>query len=931
MRSDVERREARAPVPWTTALPDLPAGGPTPARTARLESARLESARPPADPVHPASSMLRVRRPSSAPATVRRRRLDAVLDRTHDSALTLVSAGPGFGKTMAVSSWVDHRRATQAFAWLTVDPGDNSAQTFWSDVLAAIRCSGAIPAGSALDDLSPATVFGAREVDVLLGRFDGLDRPLVLILDDFHLITSPEVLDAVASLVEHRPRRLRLVIATRADPVLPLHRLRVTGQLIEIRGRDLAFTPDEAGRLLAVEGLDLGPDQLANLYRRTDGWPAGVRLAAMSLDRSDLPGSIDRLTGTDRVIAEYLLEEVVERLGPADREFLLRTSVVDRLCADLADRLTDGGDGQQVIDRLVRSNALITPLDEANRWVAYHPLLRDLVRHRLRLERAALVPLLNRRVAAWLAERGEPIGSIRYAIRAQDWADAGRTLLTCAPRILSTDAAALAAAVEPMARRAATHPGLYELIAANIVHLQRQEFTALHRNTLDSRQYLDSAPPDLRPAAAVLLDLFDIAHCRMAGDSERLVRLCQDIRATVRDTPRTRLPLARLIDGMASINLGVGQVWTGEEVAAQESFANADRHLADPDTELPRLGLVAYRSILNAMLGRLGRADRQARHGLDLVDRRGWASEAQVLGLSLGWGMTLTARGQADRAAAVFARGLAVSTWQTDRLVRLGLAIGSVEAAVLRSDVAAALAADARVREGLASTPAVPDPVRRWAATAAAATMIAAARPDEAIERLGEPGDEHGFATAWHRVWLARAHLELHRFSRVEDVLRPLVDRPWRHREPMVTAQLLLAVVAEQHHRPGSAARHLGLAVELAHREDIRRPFLQLAEWLGPLLRQYRPTDVHCAGFVAPFSASRSGNDRPVGGPVEGLTERERTILRYLPTMLKAGEIGADLHISVSTVKTHMRSIYRKLAAGNRRQAVERARTLGLI
>lgn len=899
-----------------------------------MMNAAAESAPLLAGPVHQASSMLRIRRPSSSPATVRRHRLDADLDRTHESALTLVSAGPGFGKTMAVSSWVDRRQARHAFAWLTVDPSDNSAQTFWSDVLAAIRCSGALPTGSALQDISPATVFGAREVDVMLGRFDGLDRPLVLILDDFHLITNPDVLDAVAAMVEHRPPRLRLVITTRSDPVLPLHRLRVTGQLTEIRGRQLAFTPAEAAELLTAEGLDLAPEQRADLYRRTDGWPAGLRLAAMSLDRDDPAGSIERLTGTDRVIAEYLLEEVVDRLDLADREFLLRTSVVDRLCADLADRLTGGSDGQRVIDRLVSSNAFVTPLDEANRWVAYHPLLRDLVRHRLTLERSTMVPLLNRRVADWLGEQGEPIGSIRYAIRAGDWAGAGRTLLTCAPRILSADASALAAAVEPMARRAATHPGLYELIAANIVHLQRQEFTALQRNSVDSRQYLDSAPPDLRPTAAVLLDLFDLAHCRMSGDGERLIRLSLDIRATVRENRHSQLHLARTIDGAASTNLGVGQLWTGDEPAAQESFMDAERQLAGPDSELPQLGVAAYRSILDAMVGRFSRAERQARQGLDLVERRGWAAETQVLGLYLGLGMALTARGQADAAAGILGRGLAVSTWQTDRPVRLGLAIGSVEAAVLRSDVAAALTADARVRDGLARSPALPDPIRRWAAAAGAAALIGAGRPEEAIERIGDPGDGHGFSSAWQRVWLARAHLELDHLSRVEDVLRPVTELPWRHREPMVAAQLLLAVAAERHHRPGSAANHLGTAVELAHAETIRRPFLQLADRLGRLLRQYRPPDERGARFVASVTTGTGGSGTvggPVSEPVEGLTERELTVLRYMPTMLKAGEIGADLHISVSTVKTHMRSIYRKLDVGNRRQAVERARTLSLI
>ncbi|HET9649172.1 MAG TPA: hypothetical protein VFP34_13230, partial [Microlunatus sp.] len=270
---------------------------------------------------------------------------------------------------------------------------------FWSDVLAAVRSSGAVPDDSSLNEIVPGSVFGDREVDAMLARFADLARPLVLVLDDFHVIGNPTVLTAVAGLLEHRPPRLRLVVVTRADPVLPLHRLRVAGQLTEVRSHDLAFTGEEAAELLTGEGFDLSPDQVADLYSRTEGWPAGLRLAMMSLDRDDLPGSIERVTGSERAIAEYLFGEVVGRLDPADREFLLRTSVVDRLCADLADRLTDRADGQRVIDRLVTSNALVTSLDEENAWVSYHPMLRELLRHRLGLEHRVVVRQLHRTVA----------------------------------------------------------------------------------------------------------------------------------------------------------------------------------------------------------------------------------------------------------------------------------------------------------------------------------------------------------------------------------------------------------------------------------------------------------------------------------------------------------------------------------------------------
>ncbi len=877
-----------------------------------------------------ASSTLRIRPPSSLPIGVRRPRLETELDNAFHTGLTLISAGPGFGKTVTVASWVELRRSERAFAWLTLDHTDDSPHAFWSDVLAAIRASGVVPVGSALNEISPASVFSPREVDAMLARFDDLRRPTVLVLDDFHLVSNRDVLDSVGALLERLPPRLRLVLTTRADPVLPLHRLRVAGQLAEIRSRDLAFTPAEAADLFTLEGLDLLPEQVADLHRRTEGWPAGLRLAAMSLDRADLAGSIDRVTGSDRAIAEYLIGEVIERLDPADREFLLRTSAVDRLCAELADRLTDRSDGQQVLARLLATNAFVTSLDGDDEWISYHPLLRELLRHRLLFEHRALVPELYRRTAAWLAERGEHIESIRYSIRAKDWDGAGRTLLVCVPRILSVEAPALAAAVEPMVKRAETDPGLYELLAAAAYHVQRHDYVAMHQDVVDARQYLDSAPAQLRPGVEVLLNLFDQAYYRMSGDATRQVELCHRIMRALDDTPRRQIPLARHFRGIAATNLGVGQLWTDDVDAAELTFNDAEQQLADLGLELGLLNTISYQSVLDAMAGRCRRAEQRTHQALILVERRGWGSEPQALGLHLAMGMLLNTRGQADHAARAFARGLAVSRQQTDRMIRLGLAVGSVEAAVSRSDVGAALEADARLRAGLSRTPGTPARMRQWAAVAGAEALIAAGLPAEALDRLGEPGGDRGFSTAWQRVCLARAHLELGSLPQVDEILRPFVEPGWRYREPVVAARLLLAVVAEKQHRDSVALTHLTAAVELATAEGIRRPFLQLAGRLPGTLHRYRVLDGANADFVAEFvgdgPGAESGTDQ-----VEHLTERELIVLKYLPTMLKAGEIADDLFVSVNTVKAHLRSIYRKLGVGNRREAVERARLQGLL
>lgn len=874
---------------------------------------------------------LRTRPPSTLPAGVRRRRLETALDRSFDRVLTLVSAGPGFGKTVTVASWVQLRQIDHCFAWLTLDHFDDSVHGFWSDVLAAIRFSDAVPADSPLHEISPASSFGSREVDSLLALLADLRRPVVLVLDDFHLIRNPEVLESIATLLDRQPSKLRLVLTTRADPVLPLHRLRVAGQLTEIRSRDLAFTLEESADLFVLEGFALTAEQLDDLYRRTQGWPAGLRLAAMTLDRADLAASINRVTGSDRAIAEYLVGEVLDRSEPADREFLLRTSIVDRLCADLADRLTGRDDGQQALGRLLRSNALVTALDDRDQWVSYHPLLRELLRHRLLLEHRAIVPELQRRAAAWFVERGDPIESLRHSIRAQDWDGAGRTLMLCIPKILSVEAPILAAAIRPLADRAVTHPGLFPLLAAAASHLQQQDYAAVHQNIVDARQYVDSAPDELQPLITVLLELFEIAYCRLVGDATGLANQCDKVLRLVDETPRRDLPLAPHFRAIATANLGAAHLWTDDLGAAELTFADGDRQLTDLGLELTLLNTVSFQSVMEAMAGRCRRAERRARQALALVDRRGWGSETQSYALHLALGMVLNARGQADEAMRAFARGLSVSRTQSDRMVRLGLAVGAVEAAVLRSDVAGAMEADARARAGLARTPATPIRMRRWADVAGAQTLIAAGLPQEAIERLGEPADDRGFSTVWQRAWLARAHLELGALHRVEELVRPVIEPGWQYREPVILARLLLAIAAEKQHRDGLALTHFTAAVELAQPEGIRRPFLQLASRLAGPLHRYQVLDGPNTAFVVECIGAAPADAHSPAGQVEHLTERELIVLKYLPTMLKAGEIADDLFVSVNTVKAHLRSMYRKLGVSNRREAVERARSQGLL
>jgi LuxR family maltose regulon positive regulatory protein len=262
---------------------------------------------------------LKARPPVVPPGLVRRRRLDESLTLAVQRPLTLVSAGPGAGKTLAVAAWVADGVTPGRVAWLSLDAADNDPRTFWSDLLGALIESGAVPPGSPLADIIPAAGFGATEALQVRSRLADLPSPVVLVLDDFHEITNDSVLEAFERLVDHQPAPLRVVVLTRADPVLRLHRLRVSGNLTEIRTLDLAFTGSETADLFDLQGMHLSPEQLDVLQARTEGWPAGLRLAAMSLDPADIEDGITRFSGSERSVADYLIGEVIERLPREDQ------------------------------------------------------------------------------------------------------------------------------------------------------------------------------------------------------------------------------------------------------------------------------------------------------------------------------------------------------------------------------------------------------------------------------------------------------------------------------------------------------------------------------------------------------------------------------------------------------------------------------------
>ena len=327
---------------------------------------------------------------------VARRRLSERLSRGAESKMTLVSAPAGFGKTTLLAEWLAGPSAEGlSVSWLSLDVGDNQPESFWTYLIAALQTATPGVGAHALSLLrrpqpSPIDTILAT----LLNELNAVPDDVVLVLNDYHLVDAPEVQDGMAFLLEHLPPQIHVVIATRADPALPLAGLRGRGELVEIRAADLRFTPDEAAAYLNESmGLDLGPSDVAALEARTEGWIAALQLAALSIQgRDDVAGFIAGFAGDDRYIVDYLVEEVLHRQTEEIRSFLLDTSILDRLSGPLCDAVTSQAGGKTMLEALDRGNLFLVPLDDRRQWYRYHQLFADVLRARLLDEQPDSVP-----------------------------------------------------------------------------------------------------------------------------------------------------------------------------------------------------------------------------------------------------------------------------------------------------------------------------------------------------------------------------------------------------------------------------------------------------------------------------------------------------------------------------------------------------------
>jgi LuxR family transcriptional regulator, maltose regulon positive regulatory protein len=864
---------------------------------------------------------------------VARARLLELLDAGVQDLVTVLTGPAGSGKTVLLGSWVTTSAVLPGpVAWVSLDAADNDPARFWSYLLAGLRQSGAAPPSGRLGSLDlPIGGPDRGFVLELAAALAALEKPVVVVLDDLHEITNPAVLDGLAAVLRRSPAALRLVLATREDLPLPLARLRVGGLLTEIPAAELAFTAGEAAALLASHGLVLADADLALLRARTEGWAAGLRLAALSLqDHPDPEGFIAGFAGSNRAVADFLLQEVLGRLPREDRAFLLHTSVVEQLNGELAGALTGRADGAQTLARLERANAFVVALGDQRPWYRYHKLLAELLSDQLRIDTPQLVPELHRRAAGWYRDHGFPVEATRHALAGGQWTQAAELLTGVWRRfILDGEIAVLGELVDQF-------PSDVVVADAELLAVRAARRLAVGDG--------DGADGDLRLAERAGMDLpqrrrapFEVT---LATVSLYRARLRGDLDAAVA-AARRMLPaqgpgLGELgsdddMRALALLNLGIAELWTGALAAAThhlwEGLAAARR--ADQDCLV--VGFLAQLAAATAP-SRLGEGVRLAQQALALAERRGWSQQPSVACAYLVLGGAHFDRG--DLAAADRYLDLGAGC-RPEPAISVTIALTRAVVAHARGDAAAGLEI---LRDAQQELQRLNGPYVLAASLAEwEVRLLAASGRIEQAQALLPSSHEPPPASA--ATLAVRAELQLAEGDAAGAVatLAPCLDGSV---SPLLAYQTLetLLLDAVARHRLGDddgAASSVEHALQLAEPEGYRQVFWSLGEEVHALLRRQRERGTAYPRLLADLLdraafAARSTVPPPVA-LVAPLTDREQAVLGFLDSELSTRQIADELYVSVNTIKSHLRSIYRKLDASRRGEAVRRARNLRLL
>jgi LuxR family transcriptional regulator, maltose regulon positive regulatory protein len=848
--------------------------------------------------------------------------------------VTEVSAPAGSGKTFLLRSWIREAGLADKAAWVAIPRGGLDPQGLWLAVMDALRET--VIGASLVRELTGAPdLDGWSIVERLLEDLQSLEQPVWLVIDDLHELRSEDALRQLELLLMRAPDELRFLLATRHDLRLGLHRLRLEGGLTELRASDLRFTVEQARALFEAAGVELSESALGLLEVRTEGWAAGLRLAALSLaGHSDPERFAAEFSGSERTVAEYLLAEVLERQPEDVRRLLLRTSILDRVNGELAERLTGAPGGARLLHALEQANAFVSSIDPSRSWFRYHHMFADLLRLELRRTAADEIPSLHRAAAGWFDQHGYHVEAVRHAQAAENWNLAARILSDhWFGLVLSGQAPT---AHELVARfpgdSARGNPELTALRAAGA--LSRGSFDEAERELAIARAGLASVPEASRARFEVVLALHRLDLARQRADLPAVTEEAERLLAPIESADLEDFHLSEERHALALISLGTAEVWTARLEDAErhldEGIALA-RRIDQPYLELSGL---AHSALVNNFRTFSLAAERST-EAIQLAQRHGW-SEEPITGVAytvLAGAMVAHAR--LDEADRWFAR--AQATLRPEAQPAAGMlfhyARGHLE--LVRGRDAEALA-DYRVAERFA---------RQLAAPHALATRMRG-QLLHALVRLGETKQtEQAIAemdfreqeSAAVRTALAALRLAQDNPEAATTALAPVLDTATAETTPTwVLAQACLLETRARDALGDAAARERALerALDLVEPDGLLLPFL--FHPTPDLLERHAGFRTTHGSLISEILNLLAGKQRtrPVGEPArldEPLSDSELRVLRYLPTNLSNQEIASELYVSVNTVKAHIRHLYSKLNAHRRGEAVERARALGLL
>jgi LuxR family maltose regulon positive regulatory protein len=863
---------------------------------------------------------------------VRRPQIDKLIADGARGPLTTVTGPAGSGKTMAIALWaaVDSDAAT--LVWISLDDYDNRPKVFWSYVVAALQ-----RAGIAIPRVGPAAGRGAVDHVFLLRLASVLaaqDPPVVLVLDDLHLVTEQDTLDGLAYVLRNATPGLRLVVSSRMDPLLPLHKYRLTGELTEIRADDLAFSVPETGLLMARQRITLSTEGLERIVGRTEGWAAGVRLAAISLEGHPDPEQFAKeFDAEESAVTSYLVDEVLNAQPASIREFLLRTSILNRVCADVARELTDDEQAPDVLPILARANAFVRPAGHG--WYRYHSLFTAVLRLKLRCEYPGQVAALHQRAARWFQRNGSLNEAVRHAAESGDWPLAARIAL---------DEFAIGQLIEPRGsrslaegfRRMPAEPAWVEpepLLVEAAIELSGAVGAPGTAALEAAERALECLPAGEQIPARLAAAQIRLALSRRIGDLDAAKAATAKAGALLAELPACRVARHPEIQAQVQSGRGMVEFWSGDLDQATATFRAAIAAAVPPGGMYERGECLGYLALIEALRGRLS-------HVVELAGLATAAAESGSEGLA-------EFTSPAATVALAYVHLERNELRQAHGQLRLADSALRIAPDKLVGAIACLVAARCQLAEG--STRAASDMIGRarqgwlpprWVEhrlTLVQSRVCAVAGDVKSAVDLAERAEPQSALDA--TVTLAQAWLAAGDHQAAGRALATGAARAGRPPEPVHLEGWL--VDAQLSYGGGDGVRgrrSLEEALRLGKPERRRLAFALERAWIRPVLRR-DPELAHAyQDLLEPgqMITSRIPAQRVKTGQaalmiVEPLSEREREVLRLLSGMLSTAEIGTEMYISVNTVKTHLRSIYRKLSAAHRGEAVRRARELQLI